>query len=260
MAFVPNTVLTAEALNAAFAEKISGVERGAANGVATLGEDAKIPESQLPAIAITDTFPVDDEAAMLELPAQRGDLAVRLDIDKTFVLAADPPSVLENWIRLRTPTDFVLSVAGKTGAVTLTPEDVGAEPASESIVKTASTQTLTNKTLGGAILSGDTQLNGPIRSNIVAVDALNIDCSAGIYFTKSIDGAATLTFSNAPEGAYAFTLELTHISGAVTWPTSVRWPGDIAPTLTEGNTHIFVFISDDGGTRWRGATLIDYVN
>ena len=85
----------------------------------------KVPEAQLPAIAITDVFSVASQSAMLALAAERGDIAVRSDIDRTFVLAAEPASTLANWVQLRTPTDAVLSVAGKTGAVTLSKSDVG---------------------------------------------------------------------------------------------------------------------------------------
>jgi hypothetical protein len=33
-----------------------------------------------------------------------------------------------------------------------------------------------------------------------------------------------------------------------------------APTLTTGKTHLFFFVTDDGGTRYRGSALVDYVN
>jgi hypothetical protein len=104
-------------------------------------------------------------------------------------------------------------------------------------------------------------LSGNYASNITAVAALDIDCSTANYFTKTISGASTFTFSSPPASrAYAFALELTHTSGTITWPTSVKWPKDTAPTLTTGKTHIFIFVTDDGGTRWRGASLVDYVN
>lgn len=104
-------------------------------------------------------------------------------------------------------------------------------------------------------------LSGNYASNITAMGALDVDCSTANYFTKTINGASTFTFSNPPASrAYAFALELTHTSGTITWPTSVKWPKDTAPTLTTGKTHIFIFVTDDGGTRWRGASLVDYVN
>lgn len=104
-------------------------------------------------------------------------------------------------------------------------------------------------------------LSGNYASNITAMGALDVDCSTANYFTKTINGNSTFTFSNPPSSrAYAFALELTHTSGTVTWPTTVKWPKDTAPTLTAGKTHIFIFVTDDGGTRWRGAALVDYVN
>lgn len=96
---------------------------------------------------------------------------------------------------------------------------------------------------------------------VVAVPALAIDCSAGSYFTKTIGANSTFTFTNVPAtGCYGFTLELTHTSGTVTWPAAVKWPGDTAPNLTTGRVHLFMFVTDDGGTRFRGGALTDYVS
>lgn len=94
------------------------------------------------------------------------------------------------------------------------------------------------------------------------ISALDIDCSTGNYFTKTINANSTFTVSNVPSSgtAYSFTLELTHTSGTVTWWNGLEWPGGTAPTLTAGKTHLFVFVTDDGGTRWRGAALVDYTN
>lgn len=104
-------------------------------------------------------------------------------------------------------------------------------------------------------------VNGNQVINIAAVPGSNIDCSLGNFFTKTINGATTFTFSTPPSSrAYAFTLELTHTTGGVTWPTSVAWPASTVPTLTAGKTHLFTFVTDDAGTRWRGAALVDYTN
>ena len=112
-------------LDAVNAAKVDKTARGAANGVASLDASGKVPASELPAIAITDVFTVASQAAMLALTAERGDVAVRSDLNKSFALAAEPASTLAYWVELRTPTDAVLSVAGKTGAVTLAKADVG---------------------------------------------------------------------------------------------------------------------------------------
>lgn len=92
-----------------------------------------------------------------------------------------------------------------------------------------------------------------------AVSALDIDCSLGNYFTKTIAADSTFTVSNVPSTkAYSFTLELTHTSGTITWFSGVQWPNTTAPTLTTGKTHLFMFVTDDSGTRWRASSLINY--
>lgn len=102
----------------------NSANRGAANGYAPLGSDTKIPSAYLPAIAITDTFVVASQAAMLALTAETGDVAVRSDENKTYILQGTDPAILANWVWMKTPTDLVLSVNGFTGAVTLTTDNI----------------------------------------------------------------------------------------------------------------------------------------
>jgi hypothetical protein len=110
--------------------------------------------------------------------------------------------------------------------------------------------------------SSGVKVTGGYSETISAVSGTEVDCSAASYFTKTITGATTFTFANAPSGvAYAFTFEVTlNGSNAITWPSSVKWPADTAPTITDGKTQVFVFLTDDGGTRWRGSSLVDYTN
>lgn len=115
---------------------------------------------------------------------------------------------------------------------------------------------------GTADVAGALNIDGPYKQVAEAVSALEIDLSTGNYFTKTISGNSTFTFANPPASGTvgSFTLELTHSSGTVTWPSSVKFNSDTAPTLTTGKTHLFFFVTDDGGTRYRGAALVDYVN
>lgn len=100
-----------------------------------------------------------------------------------------------------------------------------------------------------------------VQTNVNAVSALNIDCGTGTYFTKTIAANSTFTVSNVPTGrAHAFTLELTVTSGSVTWWSGLVWPNATAPTLTSGKVHLLMFITDDGGTSWRGSFLADYAS
>ena len=119
-----------------------------------------------------------------------------------------------------------------------------------------------NVIAGVSTFSGGTNITGSQTSNISAMGANAVDCSAGNYFTKTITGATTFTFTNVPTGvAYTFTMEVTlNGSNAITWPASVKWPADTAPSITDGKTQLFVFLTDDGGTRWRGSSVVDYTN
>lgn len=78
-----------------------------------------VPTSQLPSIVIADYLgDVASQAAMLALVGQRGDWATRSDLGATFIVTAEPSSVLANWKQLTTPADAVSSVNGRTGPVT----------------------------------------------------------------------------------------------------------------------------------------------
>jgi len=114
----------------------------------------------------------------------------------------------------------------------------------------------------GEVLCDGINIDGAYEQVRETVSGLAINLATGNYFTKTINGNSTFTFSNPPASGTvgSFTLELTHTSGTVTWPSSVKFPADTAPTLTAGKTHLFVFVTDDGGSRYRGAALADYVN
>jgi len=101
------------------------LQKAAANGIATLGADSKIPTSQLPALALTDVSVVASQVAQLALTAEEGDVAVRTDLNKSYIHNGGVAGTMADWNELLTPTDSVLSVNGQTGAVTLTKSDVG---------------------------------------------------------------------------------------------------------------------------------------
>lgn len=77
---------------------------GVANGVASLDGNGLVPASQIPALAITETFVVASEAAMLALVAQPGDVAVRTDTNVSYILQGEPASELTNWVALHMPS------------------------------------------------------------------------------------------------------------------------------------------------------------
>jgi hypothetical protein len=91
---------------------------GANNGIASLDSEGKIPTAQLPPVAIAQTYVVSSQAAMLALPSDIGEIAIRTDVSKSFILTASPATTLGNWQELLT-SDAVTSVDGLTGNVSL---------------------------------------------------------------------------------------------------------------------------------------------
>lgn len=108
-------------------------------------------------------------------------------------------------------------------------------------------------------LTGDINLAGAVRGSASAVAGVDLDCSQGNYFTKSVTEATTFSVSNVPaSGAYFLTLRLTNGGSAVvTWPTAFKWPGGSAPTLTAAGVDLIVAVTDDGGATWRAGALKD---
>ena len=97
-----------------------------AGNIPVLGTDGKLDTSILPALALVDVYTVDSETAMLALDAQQGDVAIRTDENKTYILSKEPASTLANWIELLFPVS-VVSVNGKTGIVVLTGDDINVD-------------------------------------------------------------------------------------------------------------------------------------
>lgn len=153
-----------------------------------------------------------------------------------------------------------ISTAGKVSGSAITSGTIGGSAAISTSGAIATTGALA---VGQSSAAANTELDlaGAYAQTVIAVGALDIDCSAGNYFTKAISSNSTFTFSNVPSSrAYSFTLEVDHNGGTVSWPAAVKWPGDTAPTLTTGKTHLFIFVTDDGGSRWRGVAAVDFVD
>lgn len=96
----------------------------AAGNVPVLDSNGKLVNSVIPAVAITETFVVSSQSEMTELTAQVGDVAIRTDVNKSYILQTEPATTAANWKELLTPADAVLSVNGKTGTVLLTGQDI----------------------------------------------------------------------------------------------------------------------------------------
>jgi hypothetical protein len=156
-------------------------QKGANNGIAELDGTGKLPTSQLPALAISNVYVVASEAAMLALPSDVGEIAIRTDVSKSFILTTSPASTLGNWAELLTPPDAVLSVDGNTGAVSLS-------------------GTYVNRTTG--------QLLGNLDANNFKVTGLgtptsNADAATKVY-VDTVAGSATAAAASATAAEAAY--------------------------------------------------------
>lgn len=113
-----------QAATPAAAKTTLGLAAVATSGSASDLTTGTLPTSVLPALAINDTFSVASQAAMLALTAQRGDVALRSDLNRGFILSTDSPATLADWKQISGGSD-VISVAGRTGTVVLAKADVG---------------------------------------------------------------------------------------------------------------------------------------
>ncbi len=94
-----------------------------------------------------------------------------------------------------------------------------------------------------------------LRETIVTANtstAYTINLANGTLFNLTLTGSCTFTFPAATSGKQ-FTVLLKQDgtgSRSVTWPSSVRWAGGTAPTITvtAGQTDVISFIAD--GTYW----------
>jgi hypothetical protein len=92
----------------------------------------------------------------------------------------------------------------------------------------------------------------------ISSNSLTLPLNSGNLFTCSLNAnITTLTLSNPPSGAsMGFSLIFTADGTArsVTWPASVKWPANTAPTLTSTNNKkdVLSFLSTDNGTSWLG--------
>lgn len=169
----------------------SGVSIGTGSGnIPVLNGSGKLSDSVIPSIAITDTFVVATQVAMLALTAEVGDVAIRTDLNKSFILQTSPASVLANWQELKTPTDAVTSVNGQTGAVVLGGGDLLVETASNV---TGGADIKTTDTIDGALGKLNTKLGTKLDKNtaIPANTKTKITYDANGLVTAGADATAS---------------------------------------------------------------------
>ena len=114
----------------------------------------------------------------------------------------------------------------------------------------------------GAIANTTLDVYGGVAMNVVtlATSSNTVNVALANYFISTPAGTSTWIFTGVPVSRdSSFVLQLANGgSYTVTWPASVKWPANTAPTLTSSGVDILIFSTVNTGTTWRGSSLIGY--
>jgi hypothetical protein len=114
----------------------------------------------------------------------------------------------------------------------------------------------------GAIANTTLDVYGGAAMNVVtlATTSNTVNVALANYFISTPAGTSTWIFTGVPVSRdSSFVLQLTNGgSYTTTWPASVKWPSDTAPTLSTSGVDILIFSTVNTGTTWRGSSLTGY--
>lgn len=139
-------------------------------------------------VSIGETKEAANEAAMLALSVQPGDVAIRQDNDTLWMLKKAPSTTLANWWDLTSALSGVAGVTSintMTGVVTLGASDVGAVPTARTV--TAGT----GLTGGGDLTANRTvALSAASLASLVKADASVQGAGLGLWIGNAAAYAA----------------------------------------------------------------------
>jgi hypothetical protein len=114
----------------------------------------------------------------------------------------------------------------------------------------------------GAIANTSLDVYGGVAMNVVtlATTSNTVNVALANYFISTPAGASTWVFTGVPVSRdSSFVLQITNGGTyTTTWPASVKWPANTAPTLTSSGVDLLIFSTANTGTTWRGSSLIGY--
>ena len=114
----------------------------------------------------------------------------------------------------------------------------------------------------GAIANTTLDVYGGVAMNVVtlATSSNTVNVALANYFISTPAGASTWVFTGVPVSRdSSFVLQITNGGTyTTTWPASVKWPANTAPTLTSSGVDLLIFSTANTGTTWRGSSLIGY--
>ena len=98
------------------------------------------------------------------------------------------------------------------------------------------------------------------KATATSTATTTINCSTSNNFVVTMSAnITTLSFSNVPTNTRVYNATLILVQDAtggrtINWPTSIKWPGGTAPTLTTqaNKIDVITIMTYDGGTSWLG--------
>lgn len=190
---------------------------GSLAAVATTGDFASltgtIPTSALPPLAINTVQVVATQAAMLALTAERGDMAIRTDTGRTYVLASDSPGTLADWKEVAAAGQ-VASVAGKTGAVTLAKADVGLGSVDNTADTAKPVSTAQQAAINARLAAGSN------LSDLASTAAARANLGLGNAATRDVGTTAGTVTAGDDSRFPTFVVATTATSNSTTTPTN----------------------------------------
>jgi hypothetical protein len=116
----------------------------------------------------------------------------------------------------------------------------------------------------GAIANTTLDVYGGVAMNVVtlATSSNTVNVALANYFISTPVGTSTWIFTGVPTSRdSSFVLQMANGGNyTITWPASVKWPSNTAPTLSTNGVDLLIFSTANTGTTWRGSSLIGYTS
>jgi len=211
-------------------------------------------EIAVTAVALTTVQTAVSEVAHLALTAQEGDVVVRSDENKSYVHNGGVAGTMADYTLLATPTGAVLSVAGKTGTVTLDTSNVSENAANKYYTEarvSANTSVAANTAKVGittaqanAIVANTAKVTN-VSTNLSTTTTATTNTVVSSDGTNAVLPAATTTVAGMLTGA-----DKTKLDGIETGATADQTNAEIK-TAYEANADTNAF-SDAEQTKLSG--------
>ena len=165
------------------------------------GTNGVLRSTQVPDLSITSIDTVADESERLALDAEEGDVAIQTDVNKTFLLTTNDPTVDSNW------SEVQLDVTGAISGQTITPSQTGTNTNRTDIVaNTVDANNVTGARQGCRVFLSSNQ-------SISQGNRPKIQFDSESYDSDSNFDTSTHAWTCPANGLYAVNLQVRFIGG-----------------------------------------------